>query len=668
MEAPAEAVGGAEGTGEGEGVRDARADGEPAACEGVSVGDPEEEAEPAPPRPGEAEPVALPEALGKAEGVGASEGLSLGVPVPSPRALGVPLPLVDTVRAAPILGEPLLQTVAEFVAGAAEGVLVPPEAHAVEDSEGLGLGVGGAGEELPLRVPPPPSPSAVVPETVPVEEAQGLREAEGEADGEGEREGERVSLLLCVSLALAGSLALFTALALARADFDANELEAEALGASEGDAGDREAERVPPRGVAEAAGVAVPLSDAVRLGVSLCSGVKVAVALTVTEGAPAPEALADKQRDALSVPEAPLDAESDTDAEAEEVRQRLGETVPDAGVEALPEALPETEGQRVALELPLPREEAKGEREALGEVDSVAVPRAVAERLAEVRAEPVNAEADTVGEGAPESDAESLSVLEEVGVREGASVREALAQLDGEGEALLLRLAPTERLARGDAESLKEPVPEPLTRALRELDCVLEVEGEPDQGGDVEGEPDALPQEVDDALRVAGLPDSLPLREALREGAPLRDSVALPKGEGEARGEALGRALTLDECDAALEAERLTAAVSVRDSVAGAVGAFEILEEPLLVNEAEQVALDDWLGEGENEGVREGTLDREGDGEAEVHAVPHGALPLAVPDDARLGAALLEGAREADDEGVPETLPRGERDKEGEGD
>lgn len=84
VEAPAEAVGGAEGAGEGEGARDARVDGEPTACEGVSLGDPEEEAEPAPPRPGEAEPVAHPEALGNAEGVGASEGLSLGVPVPSP--------------------------------------------------------------------------------------------------------------------------------------------------------------------------------------------------------------------------------------------------------------------------------------------------------------------------------------------------------------------------------------------------------------------------------------------------------------------------------------------------------------------------------------------------------------------------------------------------------
>jgi hypothetical protein len=113
-----------------------------------------------------------------------------------------------------------------------------------------------------------------------------------------------------------------------------------------------------------------------------------------------------------------------------------------------------------------------------------------------------------------------------------------------------------------------------------------------------------------------------PLREALPDGAPEREKEALLEGEGDALGEALPRELALAEREAAHEAERLYVADSVIDCVPGAVGGRDCLELPLLVNDGEAVALDDWLDEAVKEGVCAGPVEREGDEEAEGHTVP----------------------------------------------
>lgn len=620
VEPVVEALGGAgDELPEKEGSRDARADAEPAARDGEGVGEPVLDKDPSPSGPGEAEAVLQAEAVGGGEDEGAPEGGPLGLLV----AANVLLPTADAVRAAPKLGELLPVTVPVAVGGAAEGVFVPPEAHAVGDSEAVAEAEGGAGEALPVRVPPSPAPTAV-PLTLPVEEPQGLRLAEDEPDGEGECEGERVSLLLPVPLPLPASLAVGAPLEDARGLAEAKEAEARKVAASDADAGDRDGERVPPRWVAEKAAEGVPVPHMVGVPLSLPSALNVGVMVGVVEGAPAPDAEADRQREALSVPLGAPVADGATEAEVVEERQRLGEALPEAGGEGLPEGLPEAEEHRVELAVSLPWGDTEGDREALGDGERDCVPRALAQGEGDTRALPLGLEAEGEVVTSLLRVALTHSDKEGVEVRERPGEREPLEQLDAEPLRDTERVGSAERLREGDGVLLVVTLPVPLRRPLREGDVVLEVEGEPEVQPEAEGEPVSLGLPLGGALREAapaGLPEP-PLREALPDGAPEREKEALLEGEGDALGEALPRELALAEREAALEAERLYVADSVIDCVPGAVGGRDCLELPLLVNDGEAVGLDDWLDEAVKEGVGEGPVEREGDEEAEGHTVP----------------------------------------------
>ncbi len=651
-----------------EGAREGGA--EAVSGDGDDVGEPEGEAEPPPRGPVLGEPVPLAHFVGpSAEGEGSAEGDALGEGVP---AATVPVAVPLALRAPQKEGEPVPLPLADGVAGTAEGVRVPPEAHAEAVCEALDEGEGGAGEGEALGLPPPPPGGrAPVPVTVPDCDALPQRLSRGDAEAEGEREGEGEALGECVPLGEAPPpLALRAAVGDASEAEGAPDGEVVAESASEGvPPGEREALPLPrappppelPDAPAEGVPERLPLGDPLLLP----DAPLVAVSVGVSEGAPMRETVAERQREALSDPLAAPEGENEAQDEALELRHSVGEALLEGGAELLPEVEPDAEAQRVTFTVTLPRGVTEGHHDALGEPLPDSVPRPVGDTVGEPRAEPVpGAEGEGVGEAPPVRDALPLREAEAMEEREGGAQRVAEGDKETVALALAQREAPGERLPRGLAESLGELLPLPLTRPLRDADCVLEVEGEPVAAAEGEGEPEALAQLLSEPLLEGASLAVSALQEPVREGAPERVKEALPEGEGDGCEEALGRELTLAERDAPTEAERLYVAVSVSVAVAGAVGSLDILEDALLVKDAEPVALELWLGDGEKEGVGVSALEREGDAEAVGQPVAR-RVPLSVAVGCALVEGVVEGAREADAEGVREALPRGERDAEG---